>query len=276
MEDAMPVVDVRDTRLYYETAGEKEPTLLFIHGMCGGVWNWHDQFSRLSDEFRCISYDRRGHGRSESGTKDQSLRTHVDDAAALIEALELNKPLLVGSSAGGAITLELVYRYPQLMCGAVVIEPPLLNLVPEEEAAFRAELKPIIEEALANDRPRDAVDGFFNVVCAQFWAQADETRRESLRGNAPMMFAALQSQGATLTLEELASINHPILLVGGVDSPPIMHSIADILRDTLSNVRFLEVQNSGHVVYAEQPEVFAEAVTSFARASRAVTASNPA
>jgi pimeloyl-ACP methyl ester carboxylesterase len=270
----MPVVEVRDTRLYYETAGAGDSTLLFIHGMCGGVWNWHDQFERLSHEFRCIAYDRRAHGRSEAGTKDQSFRTHVDDAAAMIDALDLDKPLLVGSSAGGAIAIELVYRYPDLVCGAVVIEPPLLNLVPALELEFRAELRPIIEKAIADERPDNAVDGFFNVVCAQFWEQADESRRESLRGNAPMLFAALQSQGATLTLDELATIRHPILLVGGSDSPPIMHSIANMLRNTLPNVRFLEVQNCGHVVYAEQPEEFAEAVATFARVADVAATSN--
>jgi pimeloyl-ACP methyl ester carboxylesterase len=271
----MPVIDVRDTRLYYETAGEGDPALLFIHGMCGGVWNWHDQFNRLSPEFRCIAYDRRAHGRSDAGDLDQSFRTHVDDAAAMIEALGLEQPLIVGSSAGGAITIELLYRYPHLARGAVVIEPPLLNLVPEQEAELRAELAPVIKEALANDRPRDAVDGFFNIVCSQFWGIVDESRRESLRDNAPMLFAGLQSQGATLTVDELATINHPILLAGGSDSPPIMHSITNILRDTLPNVRFLEFQNCGHVVYAERPEAFAGEVAAFARAVSFVSAPNP-
>ena len=35
----MPAINVRDTSLYYETAGRGETTLLFIHGMCGGAWN---------------------------------------------------------------------------------------------------------------------------------------------------------------------------------------------------------------------------------------------
>lgn len=272
----MPVVDVRDTRLYFETAGGNEPTLLFIHGMCGGVWNWHDQFSRLSSEFRCIAYDRRAHGRSEAGSKDQSLRTHVDDAAAMIKAMGMDQPVLVGSSAGGAIAIELLYRYPDLVSGAVVIEPAMLNLVPEEEAEFRAELKPVIEKAIADDRPRDAVDRFFNVVCSQFWQQADEKRRESLRDNAPMLFAGLQSQGATLSVEELETINHPILLVSGSDSPAIMHSITNVLQGALPNVQFHECENCGHVVYAEQPEVFASAVASFARvAGSVISPSNP-
>lgn len=91
----MPTIDVRDMKLYYEMTGEGDPALVLIHGMCSASWSWKEQVERLSPEFTCVAYDRRGHSGSEQGSDDHSDQTHTDDLAALIEILELDRPVLV-------------------------------------------------------------------------------------------------------------------------------------------------------------------------------------
>src|SRR6266849_1897940 len=94
---AMPIIPVRDTTIYYERAGTG-PALLFVHGMCGDAAVWAGQVERLSGRFSCVTYDRRGHTRSGRGAEPESVGTHAADAAALIEALGLTRPVTVGSS----------------------------------------------------------------------------------------------------------------------------------------------------------------------------------
>src|SRR5579859_1872359 len=109
----MATVTVNGTELYYEETGAG-PTLLFIHGMCGNANVWSDQLRRLGSHFRCVAYDRRGHTRSPLGKLDQrTVQLHADDAAGLIEALQLAPCLLVGSSGGARVAVDVLRRYPR-------------------------------------------------------------------------------------------------------------------------------------------------------------------
>ena len=122
----MPTITVRDATIYYQQAGTG-PALPFIHGMCGDARVWAGQVERLADRFCCVTYDRRGHTRSGVGTEAESVATHAADAAALIEALGLVRPVVVGSSGGARIAVELARTRPELLAGAVFSEPPIFS-----------------------------------------------------------------------------------------------------------------------------------------------------
>ena len=145
----MSTISVNGTTLYYDAAGHGLP-IVFIHGMCGNADVWADQVARLSPRFHCVTYDRRGHTRSALGhIAARTVELHADDAAALIQGLALAPCLLVGSSGGARVGLDVVRRYPELLRGAVLSEPPVLALDPEGARAFMNEIKPNIERAVA-------------------------------------------------------------------------------------------------------------------------------
>src|SRR5919201_4469288 len=146
---AMPTIPVNGTELYYQERGAG-PAILFVHGMCGFAEVWDDQVGRLAADFRCVAYDRRGHGRSRLGDVQQrTVELHADDAAGLIRALGLAPCLLVGSSGGARVGLDVVRRYPELLSGAVLSEPPVFALDPAGGAQVMAELKPALQAAMA-------------------------------------------------------------------------------------------------------------------------------
>lgn len=261
----MPTIEVNGAKLYYTTAGEG-PTALFIHGMCGNADVWHDQVQRLATHFHCVAYDRRGHTRSELGTIDQrTVELHADDAAALIESLHLAPCLLVASSGGARVAVDVVRRYPHLLAGAVLSEPPLLSLDPEGAQRFITQLKPLIEQAVANGGPRAAVDAFFGQVCPGLWSRIDDAHREPYRANHRELFGDLQMPPYRVTTEDLRAVQVPCLVISGQQSDPTLRHIAHILAEHIPNARLVEFANCGHVTYAEHPEAFAEAVLQFAQ-----------
>ena len=153
----MATVDVNGTRLYYEEAGNGRP-LLFIHGMCGDASVWADQVRRLSPHFRCVAYDRRGHSRSPLGQITQrTVELHADDAAQLILELGLAPCILVGSSGGARVAVDVVRRYPRLIAGAVLSEPPITALAPDGGKSFVGQIKPAVDAAVARGGPRAAL-----------------------------------------------------------------------------------------------------------------------
>jgi 3-oxoadipate enol-lactonase len=266
----MPTATIRGTTIHYERAGTG-PDLLFVHGMCGDARVWERQVAILGDRHTCTTYDRRGHSRSPRGDADESDGVHADDAAALIEALGLD-PIVVASSGGARIVLELLRRRPDLVRGAVLSEPPALTLAPEAARPFVAELRPRIEQAVARRGPGAAVDAFFAYVCPGLWEGLTEPVRDRYRANAPAMFAELEAEPNRLTEDDLARVRTPVLVLSGSDSHPVFREIAALLVRALPDARFVELAGSGHVTYAERPEAFADAV---AACARELTATSP-
>ncbi|MGH9181325.1 MAG: alpha/beta fold hydrolase, partial [Acidimicrobiales bacterium] len=252
----MPTIDINDTTLYYERAGQG-PAMLFVHGMCGDAEVWADQARRFADRYTCVRYDRRGHSRSRRGDATITDAIHADDAAALIESLGLAPCLLVGSSGGAAIAVEVALRCGHLLRGAVFSEPPLFCLDREAGQALMEELVPRLEEATAAGGPRAAVDAFFSLLCPGLWAILDETRKDCYRANSDVGLTDLQSPSLDVAADDLAAVTIPALVLAGDTSHPSLRSVAHRLAEALPDARFVELDDCGHVTYAEQPDAFA-------------------
>ncbi len=257
----MSVCPVNGTSLYYEEKGAGQ-SALFIHGMCGSANNWDGQVQRLSDRFRCITYDRRGHTRSPLGDVAQrTVELHADDAAALIEALGAAPCLLIASSGGARIGVDLIRRYPALFIGAVLSEPPIFGLDPEKGGqGIMAELQPQIQSAMASGGPRAAVDAFFAYMCPGLWSELDDKGREPYRANCGELLPDLQMPQYQISTADLAKIQTPVTMVTGTISNPVLQRVAGVIAESLPHGRLAAIPNVGHVTYAEAPDEFARIV----------------
>jgi pimeloyl-ACP methyl ester carboxylesterase len=253
--------DVNGTTLYYEDHGGG-PAALFIHGMCGNANVWDGQVALLSSQLRCVTYDRRGHTRSPLGAVEQrTVELHADDAAGLIESLGIGPCLLVASSGGARVGVDLVRRYPGLISAAVLSEPPIFGLDPEKGGAgIIADLQPSIGAALGSGGPRAAVDVFFEYMCPGLWAQIDDDRREPYRANSGELLPDLQMPQYQITPDDIRKIETPATMITGTISHPVLQRVTRVIADNLPNGRLVAMEGIGHVTYAEAPEQFAEMV----------------
>jgi pimeloyl-ACP methyl ester carboxylesterase len=112
-------IDVNGVVLYYEEQGEGDP-LILIHGGLVSSAMWQAVVPHLVDGFRVITPDSRGHGRSTNPTGELSYPLIADDVAALIAALEPERPVVGGWSDGGQVALELGARHPDIAGGLIV------------------------------------------------------------------------------------------------------------------------------------------------------------
>jgi pimeloyl-ACP methyl ester carboxylesterase len=258
-------MSLNGAKLFYKECGSGAP-VLFVHGMCGTANVWDDQVNRLAGHFRCVSYDRRGHSRSTlGGIEHRTVEMHADDAAALIRNLGLAPCMVVGSSGGARVAMDVVLRYPELLCGAVLSEPPLFALDSAGAAQVQAELRPILGQAVAAGGPRAAVDAFFEYMCPGLWRTIDDERRDVYRANASELLPDLQMPIYDVGQEDLTAVRVPCLIVRGDKSHPVLMNIADLLAATIPDAELVVLRKSGHVTYAEQPVAFAEAVLAFSQ-----------
>jgi len=198
------------------------------------------------------------------GSEPESVATHAADAAALIEALGLVRPVVVGSSGGARIAVELARTRPELLTGAVFSEPPIFGLEPAAGQAFLTEVAAVVGPVAETGGPSAAVDAFFRLACPGLWSLLDETAKDRYRANAPMMFAEFTGPRYQLGVEDAAGIALPCLVLAGTESHPALRTIAATLARALPDTRFVELEGSGHVTYAERPDDFARTVAAFA------------
>ena len=114
----MPLQAVRTgVTLNYEVSGEGEP-LLLIMGTSGSIPLWADLLPRLAERHQVIAFDNRGLGGSERGKGPITVASLAEDAAALLEALDVPSAHVMGWSLGSGIIQELAMAHPQKVASA--------------------------------------------------------------------------------------------------------------------------------------------------------------
>jgi pimeloyl-ACP methyl ester carboxylesterase len=114
-------IQANGLEIYYEEHGlsDSKP-LLLLHGGALTGNSWQPYLSAFAEHFRVVTPDTRGHGRTNNPTGSMSFRSLADDVAALVRALDLQKPLIFGYSDGGQVALEVGMSYPGLPQALVV------------------------------------------------------------------------------------------------------------------------------------------------------------
>jgi 3-oxoadipate enol-lactonase len=116
------VLEGRGRIFFREMAGPPDaPVLLLLHGwFASGGLNWAGAFASLGEHFRVIAPDQRGHGRGIRNWGRFRLEDCADDAAALLDALEIDSAIAVGYSMGGPVAQLLWRRHPAKVAGLVL------------------------------------------------------------------------------------------------------------------------------------------------------------
>ena len=121
----MPFIAAKDdTQLYWREWGQGAP-MLFLNSLGCGSQMWDYQIAALADQgFRCIGFDRRGHGRSAQPARGYDFDTFADDVAGLIAALDLSDVTLVAHSMAGGEAVRYLTRHGSSRTARVVLLAP--------------------------------------------------------------------------------------------------------------------------------------------------------
>lgn len=264
----MPVISVDGIELYHEIVGDG-PLLVLVHGSWSDHTTWQTTAPMLADEFRVVSYDRRGHSRSERPPGTRTRRQDENDLAALVEALDCGPAHLVASSFGGLIALGLAARRGDLVRSVAVHEPPALSVL---AAGSRARLVGVVTSTMA--RVLDELDaGHVETGARRFtemalgagsWDHLPEPMRALFLNNAPA-FAAEQSE-PECTSVDIAGIDRladRVLLSKGDAAPLWLQVVVDSLAELMPAVQTTTIAGAGHVPHVTHPVEHAELVKRF-------------
>ncbi len=238
--------------LHVVSAGQGSP-LLLVHGSAADHTTWSIQLTTLQRDARMVTWDRRGHDRSPlpEGTTFFTVEQHADDAAALI-ARELGGPVVAcGSSFGGVVVLELARRRPELLHGAVLIEPPLRPT--DEERGIPAEFLAAYDRIEREQGGPAAAEHFLRWVLgnAVFERMPQRYQERSKSFFRQVRQDSLALGAYRVRYPELRDLRVPMLLLGGERSAPYFRPTLEALHASLGSATLELVPGAGHMLHAE-------------------------
>lgn len=263
--------------------GGEGRTLVFLHGGPGPNLSSWDGFARsLRQRFHCVAYDQRGHGQSDDA-RDLSYAALTSDVQAVIDGLELQKPIIVGHSWGGQIALAYGASHPD--CAGIIAVDGIVtgeahdSLTEEDWKRFEAELRgnPVISrvagfagteqdvETLLNELRSIAPSTYpeFSDLGFRRDLKAGSDGRLRYRHSIEQFIALNRSAGAQTApgLEICAQLRCPVMLVVGRRG---LFREEEVEEVRCSNPRIrVEWIDAGHVVQLERPEALEALIADF-------------
>lgn len=280
----MTTLRVNDIELFYERTGEGE-MVVFTHGAWTDGRTWQAVTDRLVDRFEVVTWDRRGHSRSQDGTGPGSVEEDAADLAGLIEALATDPVHVVGNSAGGNVVLNLTTMRPDLVKTAAVHEPGPFGLLEESEDPHLVEvmeheklLTGEVERLISRGEPRRAIQFFVDQIALGpgAWEQFPEELKTLMEANASTVADDLRDgwDAHSVDVDALAESPVPLLISAGSESPELERGAAHELARRLPDARLTVLPDAGHIPHRTHTDSYVAMLTNFiAGASMARSAS---
>ncbi|MGE5272920.1 MAG: alpha/beta fold hydrolase [Verrucomicrobiota bacterium] len=245
----MSSVRCNGSDLYYEEAGEGVPILL-VHPAGSSASTWGAAADDLARIGRVIVYDRRGYARS-GGEPPRRMATHTADAAALLERVGAGPAVVVGTSAGAAIAVDLAVRRPGLVQVVVAHEFPW-RFTRHLPAASQVSALIAIGSLVLRGRQTDAAEALLRNAYAYrdggtAWDAFPEEWRRIARENAGAALADFaNSIGTYPSRLDLATAEVPVVCSYGARSPDSMVRLTRLLASAIPTARVHRVEGGGH------------------------------
>ena len=272
----MPYIDANGINTYYEVHGSGPP-VVFIHGGYGGATStlappstpWiHD----LSDRFTVITYDRRSCGRSTYPNANYTFNDLVADLASLINTLALEKPFLIGSSAGGPIAIQYALTHQEHISGLVLPNTSARlwehpdRIGPKEIIVERLEYLANYGEGLTYEliQRQQARPNRFTLSSAgpgpqtrtarlQAIARSREVQEKlatlSLDKHRSYVLGELRNLGAYLSVDlrtTVKNLKSPTLVLHGDSDTQVPYQLGKELSELIPNSDFVTISDAGH------------------------------
>ncbi len=274
-EPASAFVDVDGLRLHYLDWGGSAPPLVMLHGFSGHAHTWDRTAAVLSNQYRVLALDQRGHGDSEWAPRYGS-KPLVTDLLHFLDALKLNKVVLMGLSMGGNVAYLFAAMYPERVERLVILDigPEISSIGVDriarstaESDVFASEEEAVARARAANARPTDA-DLRHRVV---------HNLRRLPNGTLTFKWDKALRDGTAIRDEPTVAerwaawraVRCPTLLVRGDDSDILSPETAQRMLEENPNVTLVTVPDCGHSITLERPDGLREAMTPWLAATSA-------
>lgn len=261
---------------YHAVPAPGKPVILAIHGVMDTGLTWASVAGKLQGDYDMYMLDARGHGLSDPFTGSEDGSTLVKDVIAAAQVLDLQKPILMGHSMGGATVIRLGAEYPDFARAIIVVDAGIGALgrpssgAPRNRPASSSDRMPVTmrgsPEALIaqNNYPFDDLvakahreNPRWSMMDCQYWAVAIK------RYHGPYYDKEWEAITGTMKSQDaLAKIPVPMIILKA-DAPPEVRKVQQEEASVMQHGKLVTIDNSGHNVQRDQPERAARVIREF-------------
>lgn len=225
------------------------PPLVMAHGLFDSGRRWIPLAEDLADEYEVVTYDARGHGRSDAPETGYSLDDRVADLRGVVNEMGLDDPVLLGHSMGAATAAWMAAKHPDLPRALVLEDPVGLHDQPD--------LSPDERAAIVHERLEDAADQTVEEIIAEHYPDVapDHARRLATASlECSPQIAEIGREGYPSPLRDVFSeIACPTLVLRS--DVAIERRIKDLnAADGFRNGRLIHIPDAGHYVFLNEYE----------------------
>lgn len=261
--------------LFYRQRGQGEP-LVIVHGLYGSSDNWINISKRLEKHFSIYLIDQRNHGRSPFA-ETHSYDDLRNDLLEFFDRHQIEKATLLGHSMGGKAAMWFAADYPERVKKLIVADiAPKDYLTLKEDSQFYLHQNILLamqETDFSEIRARSDIDELLSqkiddARIRQFLlknvGKDKTTGRYFWRVNAEVLYNYLEEIVSGVNerwLSDRTPITaYPVLFIRGQRSRYILPEDEALIRTIYPDARVVDIENAGHWLHAEQPELFTQAV----------------
>jgi len=239
--------------IFIDDGGAGDVPVLFIHSLAGNTQQWAAQIDYLRKTRRAIAIDLRGHGQSQDANGHYTIDSLTEDVHAVVDALDLQKFVLVGHSLGGSVAVSYAGAYPERVAGLLLVDPSGDSTqIPDEE------LRPFLD-AMGSEAYQSVIEGYWQQILTN-----------STKATVEKVMQALHNTPKATVVELLTSLfkYNPVLALNRYHGPKL--SVITPITDTpiglhklVSDLPHVMVTGTGHWLHMDKPERFNQLLDDF-------------
>ncbi len=271
-------VDINGVDVHYKEAGQGDTALLLLHGFASSTYSWREVMEPLAEDARIVAFDRPAFGLTErpmpgdfpDGVNPYTADAQVDLTVGLMDALGIERGVLVGNSAGGTIATYTALRYPERVQALVLVDAAIY-----EGGGSPGWIRPLLTTPQARRigplLVRNIRDWGYQFgqsawpdparFTEEIWANYSKPLQAENWDRALWeLTQASRPLGLDQRLEELAV---PVLVITGDDDRIVPTEQSIRLAGEIPGAELVVIPNCGHVPQEECPDAFLAAMAEF-------------
>jgi 3-oxoadipate enol-lactonase len=257
----MPFLEARGIIQHYVVQGpEGKPALVLANSLGSDLRIWDGLVPHLTEDFRIIRYDNRGHGLSDAPAPPYRLDDFVLDLLGLLDALQINEASVCGLSVGGVIAQGLALSYPDRVSALVLCDTGMrIGSFDSWEERIRLVRESGLTQLISFSMERWFSTAFREHRSVEMRGYANMLLRTPVDGYLGTCYAL---RDADLT-RETPKINKPALVLCGdqdLGTPP---DLGRELARAIPGGRFSLIKDAAHLTCIEQPQAIARQLREF-------------
>ena len=268
-------IEINGLSVHHKVRGQGEPIFILLHGFGASLFSWREVMTPLAAYGTVIAYDRPAFGLTErplqwSGENPYSPEAQVALVIGLMDALGVERAILVGNSAGGTVAMQTALAHPDRLQALILVDPAVYGgggapawVRPLLHTPQMRRLGPLLARQLQTRGPElielawhdpsritpNVLEGYQKPLRAEHWDRA-------------LWELTLASRASDLP-ERLSELTLPTLVITGDDDRIVPTAQAVRLAEELPNARLAILPQCGHLPHEECPAEFMQAVGEF-------------